>query len=305
MPKNFWTKLDKPILALAPLAGFTDRAFRELCREFGAQVTYSEMVSATALFYNSQESLELMAFDRQKEKDFVVQLFGSEPEHFAVAARIIEKKIKPAGIDLNCGCPVKKVLNQGAGAALMKDLKRTREIIKVLSANTDRPISLKIRAGNGRTDALKFLEALSDLDIKAVMIHGRTLAGAFSGPIGFELIKQARNYFPGIILANGGLDSPAAIQEMLAKTGADGVGLARGALGNPWIFKGQERPETAKIYKLMLRHARVALGFKGSSALIELRKHLVYYVNGLPGASRLRAALVRIETWDDLKQILR
>ncbi|MCX6798294.1 MAG: tRNA-dihydrouridine synthase [Candidatus Falkowbacteria bacterium] len=305
MSKNFWKELRRPILALAPLAGFTDSAYRQLCARYSAQVLYSEMVSATALFYDSKESLELIKFNRRLEKNYVVQLFGSNPAHFAKAVRIITQKVRPAGIDLNCGCPVKKVLQQGAGAALMKDIKRTREIIKVILANTDLPLSIKLRAGNGQMDASKFLKELSDLDIKAVMIHGRTLAGGFSGEVDLELIKNVRPYFKGVILANGGINTPADIKRVLKTTGADGVGIARGALGNPWIFSLKERPKNkSEIFKVILDNAKLVKKLKGEAGLIELRKHLVWYVNGLAGASHLRAELVKVKTLKDLKNIL-
>lgn len=305
MPTNFWKKLDRPILALAPLAGFTDSAYRQLCARFGAQVLYSEMVSATALFYNSKETISLMKFNRRLEKNYVIQLFGSDPAHFALAAKTITQKIKPAGIDLNCGCPVKKVLKQGAGAALMLDIEKTRAIIKAILANTDLPLSLKIRAGNGKMDALKFIKGVADLDIKAIMIHGRTLAGGFNGSVDLKLIKQARRYFRGIILANGGISSPSDIKKVLRASGADGVGIARGALGNPWIFGLKERPKNkAEIFKVILANAELVKKLKGEAGLVELRKHLVWYVNGLNGASKLRAELVKIKTLKELKYIL-
>lgn len=304
MSKNFWSNLDKPILALAPLAGFTDSAYRQIASSFGAQVVYSEMVSATALFYDSAETISLMDFNPKKEKNYVVQLFGSEPEHFARAAKIISEQVKPAGLDLNCGCPVKKVLKQGAGASLMSDYKKTRQIIKAILENTNLPLSIKIRAGAGRTNALKFLDKLSDLDIKAVMIHGRTLAGAFSGPVDLKLIRAAKQHFPGIVLANGGINSPEDIDLVLQATQADGVGIARGAMGNPWIFKRQARPGVKEIFKLMKQHAKLVHQLKGDNGLVELRKHLVYYVNGLEGASQLRASLVKVNGLADLDRVL-
>lgn len=304
MSKNFWSNLDKPILSLAPLAGFTDSAYRQIASDFGAQVVYSEMVSATALFYNSAETLDLMDFNPKKEKNYIIQLFGSEPEHFAKAAQIISKKIKPAGIDLNCGCPVKKVLKQGAGASLMSDPQKARKIIEAILDNTNLPLSIKIRAGAGKMDALKFLDKLAGLDIKAVMIHGRTLAGAFSGPVDLELIKDARQHFSGIILANGGINNPDDIKSVLKATQADGVGIARGAMGNPWIFRQESRPGAKEVFRLMKKHARLVYKLKGNNGLVELRKHLVYYVNGLEGASKLRASLVKINSLKDLDNAL-
>ena len=153
MPKNFWLKLNKPILALAPMAGITDSAFREICKKHGADVVYSEMASVSALFFKPQKTLELVAFNK-RERPYVVQLFGKDPAHFAKAAKIITKEIKPDGIDINFGCPAKKVFGHGSGCALMPQKKLAREIISAVCNNTDLPVSIKIRAGVKRNHYL-------------------------------------------------------------------------------------------------------------------------------------------------------
>jgi nifR3 family TIM-barrel protein len=242
------------------------------------------------------------------ERPYVIQLFGSKPEHFAEAAKFITKKIKPDGLDINFGCPVKKVARQGAGAALMNDIKLARLIIKATIDNTNLPVSIKIRAEVGQTTALDFLKNLSDLEIKAVMIHGRTLAQGHSGPINFKIIKQAREYFKGIILANGGLKDEKTAEELLIATDADGIGIGRGALGKPWIFK-QLRINNCElrikdIHKVALEHARLAYKLKGNQGIIEMRKHLCWYLTGLPNASELRKELVKVENLNDIKKIL-
>lgn len=315
--KDFWQKLKsrhRPILALAPMAGFSDSAFRQICRGYGADVLYSEMVSATALFYNQKNkanpSWKLMAHDRRKEKYYVVQLFGSNPEHFAVAARLVTEKIKPNGIDINFGCPVPKVMKQGAGSGLMKDLKRSRAVIMAVLENTNLPVSIKIRAKAGEADALSFLRNVSDLPIAAVMIHGRTLAQGFSGQPDFKLVKKARRYFRGVILANGGLNDLKSAQKVLKESGADGLGLARGALGRPWLFqeirKGKVMElEPKQIFKVALHHATQEEKQKGKAGLVELRKHLVWYLAGLPGASEKRGRLVKASSLREIKEILK
>ena len=164
---NFWDKLKKPIYALAPMAGVTDSAFRQICKDFGADVVYSEMASVTALVYNPAKTLEMLKFS-PKERPYVVQLFGSNPEHFAKAVKLVEKEIKPDGIDINFGCPVPKVARQKAGAELFKDLKLSREVIKSVIANTTLPVSIKTRTKVGTVDILEFLKYVSDLDIKAI-----------------------------------------------------------------------------------------------------------------------------------------
>ena len=191
--KNFWVDLKKakkgePILALAPLAGYTDSAFRLMCKKYGADVVYSEMASVSALYHGSNKTLSLLKFSK-KENPYVVQLFGSNKDHFIKAVKMIDDKIKPDGFDINFGCPVKKVLKQGAGAKLMGDLKLSREIIMAVLSVTNKPVSIKIRAEAFSVDALDFLKNISDLSVAALMIHGRTLNQLFSGPINLNLIK--------------------------------------------------------------------------------------------------------------------
>ncbi|MBA3047136.1 tRNA-dihydrouridine synthase [Patescibacteria group bacterium] len=339
MKNNFWEKLKKSnklIYALAPMAGITDSAFRQICKEFGADVVYSEMASATALAYNPKKTLEMLQSSK-KEAPYIIQLFGNNPKHFEIATKLITKKklisdIRSPisevrnGIDINFGCPVKKVIKQGAGAALMQDLKLSKEVIKSVLNNTDLPISIKLRGKSGNIDCLQFLNYMKDLPISAVMIHGRTFAQGFSGPVDTEIIKKARNYFNGIILANGGVGtltpshSPQnALRErgvkeyaecLLKETGADGIGIARGALGKPWIFsevrsKKLEVRSNDEIFRVALKHAKLAEKLKGRQGIIEMRKHLCWYVHGLPGAREMRQRLVKVETIKDIEKILK
>lgn len=324
MSLNFWQKLQKsrqPILALAPMAGFTDSAFRQVCQSFKADVLYSEMISATALHYGflgktknrlrdsgAQATWEIAYFNPRVEKNYVVQLFGANPEHFGSAASLIDKKLKPNGIDLNFGCPAGKVIKQGAGADLMKDLKRSRAVIKAVLENTTLPVSVKIRIKAGEVGAIDFLKNIADLPVSALMIHGRSLSQGFSGKVDFSLFKKARQYFKGIILANGGINNLSDAQNALKSSGADGIGLARGILGRPWLF--QEIKENriinkskSEIFQLVLEHAKLVEKIKGPKAFLELRKHLVWYVNGFSGASQLRSKLVTVNTYLDLKKI--
>ncbi|MDD5032149.1 MAG: tRNA-dihydrouridine synthase [Patescibacteria group bacterium] len=323
--QDFWKKLKnrkRPIYALAPMAGITDSAFRQICKGFGADVVYSEMASATALVYNPGKTLEMLKFS-PKERPYVVQLFGSNPEHFAKAVKLIQEKIKPDGIDINFGCPVPKVARQKAGAELFKDLKLSREVLKSVILNTTLPVSIKTRAKVGAIDILQFLKNVSDLDIKAIMIHGRTFSQGFSGPVDCETIKKSRQYFSGVILANGGVGlnltpSPSPRQErgvkdycdwLLEKSGADGIGIGQGALGRPWIFKNiKDKNEKIKnkeeIFKVALKHAELVYKLKGKQGIAEMRKHLCWYVQGLSGAKKLREKLVKVESLEEIKEIL-
>jgi len=306
--QDFYQKLKKLIYALAPMAGITDSAFRQICKDFGADVVYSEMASVTALVYNPAKTLEMLKFS-PKERPYVVQLFGSNPEHFAKAVKLVQEKIKPDGIDINFGCPVPKVARQKAGAELFKDLKLSKEVIKSVITNTTLPVSIKTRAKVGSIDILQFLKNVSDLDIKTIMIHGRTFAQGFSGPVDYKIIKKIRGYFPGIILANGGAIDRQTAQDLLTKTGADGLGIGQGALGRPWIFKNiknknEKIKDKQEIFKVALEHAELAYKLKGRQGIIEMRKHLCWYTQGLPGARKLREKLVKVESLRDVRKIL-
>ncbi len=324
---DFWKELKnekKPILALAPMAGFSDAAFRRICKKNGADVLYSEMASVAALYYleksprrkkllegqrhEKDKTLDILRFDKKKESYYVAQIFGSDPEHMAVASRIITDNICPDGIDINFGCPVPKIIKQGAGSGLMKDLKRSREcIIKVLE-NTHLPVSIKIRLASGNVDYLDFLKNIADLPISALMIHGRTLKQGFAGEADFKAIAKARKYFKGVILANGGIYSLKEAQKALEDSGADGLGLARGVLGRPWLFseikKGKNiNKRTSSVYKMLIEHAELGHKLKGKESTKELRKNLCWYLRGIPGAAKKREKLVAAKNLSEIKKI--
>jgi len=312
---NFWKKLNKPILALAPMAGITDSAFRRICRENGADVVYSEMASATALFYNPKHTLELVKFEK-KERPYVVQLFGKEPSHFAVVAKIISEKIKPDGIDINFGCPAKKVFGHGSGCALMPQKKLAREIIQAVCENTDLPVSIKIRAGIKNMDAIKFIKNIKDLPYSAIMIHGRTYEGSFSGSVDFSICEEVKKIVPDkIVLGNGGIMTPEdALKTLNEYPLLDGLGIARGAWGRPFIFEQIKEMindgkyseyDLKKIKKIMIRHAELIYKNKGKKGLFEIRKHMCWYIKGFPGAAELRKKLVIAKNLKEIKGILK
>ena len=310
---NFWQELknnkkNEPILALAPLAGYTDSAFRLLCKDFGADVVYSEMASVSALYYNSAKTLDLLKYQK-KEKPYVVQLVGSNPEHFVKAVKIIEKEIKPDGFDINFGCPVKKVLKQSAGAKLMSDLKLSREIIKVVLENTKLPLSIKTRTQSFSVGLINFLKNIEDLPISALMIHGRTLKQLFSGPIDLKLIKESKKYFKGIILANGGINKYQDIKNIIVKTEVDGLGIGRGALGRPWIFSKKysdlsKEDLKSLITKTSLKHLKLVQKNKGEAGLGEFKGHLAWYIKNFSGASKLRPQLMNAKSLTEIEKIL-
>jgi nifR3 family TIM-barrel protein len=309
---NFWTSLKKPVFALAPLSGITDSAFRRICKGYGADVVYSELASSTAFAYQAKPTLDIVRFD-DSERPYVVQLFGHDPEHFAIAARFLTREIRPDGIDINFGCPMAKVFKRGAGAALMTNFPLAREVILSVLENTHLPVSMKTRTNVQGFDLLDLLDHVGDLDIKALMIHGRTYAQRFSGPNDIETTREARARFKGLILANGGAAHPVAAAELLEKTGADGVGIARGALGNPWIFSHLKAalnggpnggPERTEVLRTALEHARLSIDIKGRRGVIEMRKHLCWYLQQIPGAKKFKRDAVAIESLADVEALV-
>ncbi len=308
MKQDFWQKLNKPFYALAPLAGVSDLAFRQICKDWGADVVYSEMASATALFYAPEKTLELVRFEA-KERPYVVQLFGSVPEHFSVACKIIEEQIKPDGIDINFGCPVPKVAKQNAGAELFKDMGRSHAVIEACVDSTSLPVSIKTRTEAGATKLLPFLDKISDLGVAAIMIHGRSLRQGFSGPIDCELIREARSHFGGIIMANGGINDHIEAARVLRESGADGLGIGRGAFGKPWIFKELKDAkaislEPSEKIAEMLKHAELFAQKNKPAAFAEMRKHFAWYAQGFAGAKELRECLIMVSSLEELKSKL-
>lgn len=339
---NFWKKLKKPILALAPMAGITDSAFREICRKYGADVVYSEMASVDALFFKPRKTLDLLRFGK-KERPYVVQLFGKNPQHFAVAAQIINSLplekgdqegfekfcainklskspltplfqrgalLRPDGIDINFGCPAKKVFGHGSGCALMPQKELARKIISAVCENTTLPVSIKIRAGFKSTTAIDFIKNIQDLPFQAIMVHGRTYEGKFSGEVDFALIQKIKKMLPDkIVLANGGITEPEQAKEILKKyPEIDGLGIGRGVLGRPWIFNeihlDIECP-SYNIKKIIIEHYKLICKDKGKIGIFEIRKHLAWYVKGFAGAAEIRHELVQAQSLGEIKEILK
>ncbi len=295
-----YTKLKRPILAAAPMAGITDSPFRQICKQFGADLLYTEMISADALYYENKKTLELLQFS-PREKPILCQLFGSRPEVFPKACRLVEK-LGFAGIDLNFGCPAKKIQKSGAGVTLMKDLDKCHQIIQTVIKSTKLPVSIKTRKSVNNITILDFLKKISDLNVRMIMIHGRSYEQPFTGEIDYPIIKQAKKIFPGLVLANGGIQSPADAVKTLHLTGADGLGLARGLYGRPWLF--QEIKENkiinkskAEIIEIIFQHAALV----GDKNIIPFRKHLLMYTKNWPSAKQLRQQLVQAETIAEIK----
>jgi len=311
----FYQTLKKPFLCLAPIAGYTDSAMRQLCKKFGADLVFTEMISTNAIVHSNKTTKKLLKYS-EKERPIVAQLFGNDPEYFAKAAKIVEK-LGFDGIDINMGCPARKVFKNQSGVGLLKNKKLALEIVKATVEATKLPVSVKTRPGIDSSEGfLEFAKELEKAGIKALTIHGRTHSQRFSGPVDWDLIKKIKKELDIVVIGNGGITSAKEAKKRLEETNVDGLMIARGAIGNPWIFQeikdylktgNLPKPKSSEErFKMMLEHAKLAVKFKGEKRGIkEMRKHFVKYVHGLPKAREMREKLVRIKNLKELEKLLR
>lgn len=323
MSANFWLQLKKPILALAPMEGVTDVAFRTLCREQGADVVYTEFIAAEAIIHGGESVLKKMAH-RDDERPVICQIFGKTPEAFSAAAQKVQA-MGFDGLDLNFGCPARKVVSRGSGVALLREPQYARELIEAALEKITIPLSIKVRTSirkeskdiapgtQERSTALDLVEAIQGLPIAAIMVHGRQYEQGHQGEVDTAMIRAVKEKFPGLVLANGGVTHPERVKTILEETGADGVGIARGTWGQPWIFSqarqlletGNYTPiEPEARAKIIRRHAELLFEYKQAHGLLEFRKHFGRYIVGFPGAAELRARAVRVETLADVDAVI-
>ncbi len=299
-------------LFLAPLAGITDRAFRRICLEKGAPFTYTEMISGEALARGNRKTITLL--ERTEGEAFLgVQIFLSTEEQALRALPVIEAA-GPSLIDLNCGCPVPKVVKTGAGAALMKDPERIYRIVKALTGAAGVPITVKLRTGWDH-QSLTYLEA-ADAAVSAgaalLTLHGRTRSQGYSGTADWSCIRSLVESVSVPVIGNGDAFSAEAARRMMEETGCSGVMFARGAMGNPFIFsqsrslletgRAEALPSLEEILETALKHLHYAVLYKGEqTACREMRKQMASYTKGLPGSAHLRSAIVSCSTEEEYR----
>ena len=302
-------------LILAPMAGVTDLPFRLLCKEQGAGLLCMEMVSAKAILYKNRNTESLLEID-PRENPVSLQLFGSDPEIISTIAHQIEER--PFDIlDLNMGCPVPKIVNNGEGSALMKNPKLAGEIIRETVKAIDKPVTVKIRKGfdDEHINAVEMAKIAEDAGAAAVAVHGRTREQFYSGRADWDIIRQVKEAVSIPVIGNGDLLTAEDVIAMKAQTGCDGFMIARGAQGNPWIFRqilhyfetGEHlaKPTLEEVTQMILRHARMMLEFKGEYIGIrEIRKHAAWYTAGYPNSARLRVAINNVESFEALEELL-
>ncbi len=306
--------IDHPVI-LAPMAGVTDLPFRVLCVEQGCGLVYTEMVSAKAITYKNKKTMDLMPTLPQ-ERPVSLQLFGSEPDVMAEAARMIDH-LDFDILDVNMGCPVPKVAGNGEGSALMKDPKLAGDIVRALVKASSRPVTVKFRKGwnDEMVNAVDFAKVMEDAGASAVGVHGRTREQYYAGKADWSIIRDVKNAVSIPVLGNGDIFSPQDAKRMLEETGCDGLMLARGARGNPWLFRDindylergilNEKPSIREMTDMMLRHAKLHIEYKGEYLGIrEMRKHVAWYTAGYPGSARMRQAVNAVESYEELQDLL-
>lgn len=316
-------RIETPVV-LGPMAGVTDLPFRLLCKEQGAGLVCTEMISAKALLYHNKNTQALMRI-HPMERPAALQLFGSDPDTIAEAAVQIGEE--PFDLyDINMGCPMPKIVNNGEGSALMKDPALDAAIVDKLVRSVKKPVTVKIRRGfaDGEDTAAELAKALEAAGAAAIAVHGRTREQYYEGKADWSCIRRVKEAVSIPVIANGDVNSPKAAEAVLRETGADGVMIARAARGNPWIFRDvaawlrlrelygpeeaerrmPERPSGEEIYRMIARHAQMLLEEKGEyTGVREMRKHISWYTTGLPHSASLRRKINAAESREEMLEI--
>jgi nifR3 family TIM-barrel protein len=307
MPLPYPTNGQAFPLFLAPMAGVSERPFRLLCRRYGADVVVSEFLSAEGLSRGSERTLEMAAFVAE-ERPIGIQIFGAEPQAMAAAAALVTEHFQPEFVDINFGCPVKKVVRRNGGSGCLRDLTLVQSIIRAVAAATPLPVTVKVRSGwdDASRDPVGIALRCEDAGARALTLHARSRTQMFSGKASWDEIARVVERLTIPVIGNGDILSPEDVLRMRAHTGCAGVMIARGSFGNPWIFRqaralldGVAKPADAtprERFETALEHARLTLAIEGDTPRVarEFRKHLGWYTRGLPGSAALRERLQQV-----------
>ena len=302
-------------LCLGPMAGVSDLPFRRLCKEMGASLLVTEMVSAKAIYFKNKNTEPLMKIDKD-EHPVALQLFGSDPDIIALIAAQIENRDFDI-FDFNMGCPVPKIVNNGEGSALMKNPKLVEEILSKLVKSVKKPVTLKIRKGfnEDNINAVEIAKIAEASGVSAIAVHARTREQYYSGKADWSIIKAVKSAVNIPVIGTGDVTDGKSAEEMYEYTGCDGIMIARAARGNPWIFreirdyfcsKTVEKPAKDEVIDMILKHCRLQMEYDDEiMAVRKMRKHVAWYTHGMKGSSTLRDRVNHIESYNELEHLLR
>lgn len=302
-------------IALGPMAGVTDLPFRVLCKEQEADLIYTEMVSAKGIYYNNKNTESLLEI-REDERPVALQLFGSDPEIMGSMAAKIEHRNFDI-LDINMGCPVPKVVNNGEGSAMLKTPELAGEVVNSIARSIKKPVSVKFRIGFDDVDGniVDFAKRMEASGASMIAVHGRTRAQYYSGKANWDVIKQIKKAVSIPVIGNGDIFTPQDAKAMFEQTECDGIMVARGVRGNPWLFKQIKaylengevipKPSCEELVEMVLRHGRLQVEWKGEYIGIrEMRKHVAWYTTGYKNSAKLRGSVNEINTYEDLEKVM-
>mgnify|MGYP001119497355 FL=1 len=304
--KFSWSDLPAGYECLSPMAGVTDTAFRQICKRHGADVVFTEMASANMMLAAPTRNEAFLRYE-EWERPIIGQIMGGDPKVMAEAARVIEE-MGFDGVDVNMGCPEKKIVGNACGSSLLRDGDMAARIVEAMAIAVNIPVSVKMRSGFYDSDIVQpqFAIRMENAGAAALAIHPRTKEQAYKGSADWTITRQIVENVGVPVGGSGDVMDREAIRRLREETGVQGIWVARGAMGNPWIFERErtERPPLAEVIETALEHARLMVKYKGNHGMIEMRKHLTWYFNGFPGAAALREQMKTVNVYEDLVRLI-